>query len=78
MKTRRIGIRLIVDMAKTYPHWVNWCWPKKPAIAMGKVLRLLSLMTVLAQGYSSQAVRKLKIETDANAGLAKGRAIPWK
>ena len=44
-------------------------------MAMGSVRRLLSLMTVLAQGYSSQAVRKLKMLTEAMAGDARGMAI---
>lgn len=44
-------------------------------MAMGSVRRLLSLMTVLAQGYSSHAVRKLKMLTEAIAGEASGSAI---
>ena len=44
-------------------------------MAMGRVRSSLSLMTVLAQGYSSQAVRKLKMLTDAMAGAASGSEI---
>jgi hypothetical protein len=42
--------------------------PEKPAMAMGSVRRAVSLMTVFAQGYSSHAVRKLKMLTDAMGG----------
>ena len=61
----------ITDMAKTYPHKVKLCCPKKPEMVMGKVLFSRSLRTVKAQGYSSQAVKKLKILTAAIAGLAR-------
>ena len=42
---------------------------------MGRVRLALSLMTVMAQVNSSQEVRKLKILTDAMAGLESGRMI---
>ena len=42
---------------------------------MGRVLFRLSFITVLAQGNSSQAVRKLKMDTEAIPGFAKGNTI---
>lgn len=75
IKTNRIGSKLKTDKANTYPHCVNWCCPKKPDMAIGMVLFRLSLITVLAHGNSSHAVRKLKIDTDAIPGLANGMMI---
>ena len=42
---------------------------------MGNVLFRSSLMTVLAHGNSSHAVRKLKIDTEAIPGFVNGRMI---
>lgn len=46
---------------------------EKPEMAIGSVRFCVSFRTVSAHGNSSHAVRKLKMLTDAMAGLASGQ-----
>src|SRR5207244_10275826 len=70
------GTIAITEAAKTSPQLVE-CWPWKSAIAIGRVRRFGSLITVRAQTNSSQLARKEKIATVASAGRESGR-ISWR
>src|SRR5690606_33783238 len=65
------GTIAMSDAANTSPHCVA-CWPWNSRTAIGRVLRLTSLMIVSAQVNSSQLPRNEKITEVPMAGIAMG------